>query len=72
MDIDINVRVFHVAFAPRLDGVVQADLIGIAAPDVQVAHAQTHMDHAAGDEVASLAMGLFIVPVVRGSTERRQ
>ena len=64
VDIDVHVRVFNMAFAPRLDGVVQADLVGFAALDVQVAHAEAYMYHATGDEVAGLAVRLFVVPVV--------
>jgi hypothetical protein len=63
-DIDFNVRVFNVAFAPGLDRLVQADLVGIAVLNVQVAYAQAHMYHAAGNELANLTVRFFVVPVV--------
>ncbi len=71
-DLNIHVRFFHAAFAARLDGIVQADLVGVTALDVQVADAEANVQHAAGHEVADFVVRLFVVPVVRSGTERHQ
>jgi hypothetical protein len=72
VDIDVHVRALYIAFAPRLDGVVQADVVGFATLDVQVAHAKAYVHHATGGEVANLAVRLFVAPVVRGGTKGHQ
>ena len=71
-DLNIHVRFFHAAFAARLDGVMQADLVGVAALDVQVSDAQAHVQHASGHEVADFIVRFFVVPVVRGGTKGYQ
>jgi hypothetical protein len=55
--VDVDVRVFHVAFAPRLDGVVEADLVGISAENVQVAHVEAQVHPASSGEFAHLVVG---------------
>src|SRR5258708_8149467 len=71
-DINIHVRFFHAAFAARLDGVVQADLVRLAALDVQVAHAEADVQHAASDKVPDFIVRFFVVPVVRSGTKGNQ
>ncbi len=63
MHVEVHRRLFDVALVPRLDGVAQADLVGIPALDVHVAHAQPHVHEPAGGELAGIAVRLFIVPI---------
>src|SRR5258708_22423274 len=71
-NLEVDLRILHMTLTARLDRVSQVDLVGLAAHDTQVAHAQPHMQHAASYEVSNVSMGFFIVPVVRRGTERNQ
>jgi len=50
---------------------MQADLVGIAALDVQVANAQAHMHKASSGKLARVAARLLIIPVF-GRSQRNQ
>ena len=71
-NLEIDVRVFHIPLVVRLDRVAQTDLIRIAVPDVQVADAEADMNHAAGNEIAGIGVGLLVVPVIGSGTDRNQ
>jgi len=64
VNLKFNAGFFDVSFAPRLDGIVQTDLVAISALDALVSHAQTHMQIAAGSEGAAIGVRLFVVPVM--------
>ena len=73
-NLEVQVRVFHVAFTPRLHRVMHPDLIGVAAQNAQVAHFQPCMHQASSNELAHLVVTLLIAPVfpvVRGGTQWR-
>jgi hypothetical protein len=71
-DLNVYMSLFQAAFTPRLDGVVQADFIGVTALDMHVAHSQAHVQHAASHEVTNLIVCFFVVPVVRSGTKGYQ
>ena len=48
----------------RLDCVMQADPVDVAAFDVHVAHAQSQVHRTASRKVAGIAARFFVIPVV--------
>src|SRR5215469_14771551 len=71
MYIEVDMRVLNTVLAPRLDRIFQLDLVGIAALDVNVAHAETHVQVTAGDEIAGIRVRLLVSPIVRAAQRNR-
>jgi hypothetical protein len=71
-DFEVHVRLFQLSFPPRLNCVMKADVVGIAARDAHIAHTQAHVKHATGLEIASLIVTLFVIPVIGSRTKRHQ
>src|SRR5580658_2408591 len=71
-NVEIDMRVFHVALVPRLDRVSQMNLAGITAANAQVANVQPNVHHPTRGECARVGMRLIIVPVRSGSEWHQQ
>src|SRR5215475_6073171 len=71
-NVEVSPRLFHMALTPRPDCVLQTDLRGITAPDVEIANAEPHVNVSAGHKLTGVAMRFFILPVARGAERNKQ
>jgi hypothetical protein len=64
VNVKVHMGLFDAPLAARLDGIAEADLVGISAPDVHVAYTQTQVYEASGTKIAGVAMRLLVLPIV--------
>ena len=64
---EIYAGIFNILFTARLDGIAEADLAAIAAPDLYVSYVRANVQQSAGNELASIRVGFFVFPVIRGA-----
>src|SRR5258708_34199360 len=67
-NLEIHLRIFHMALAARLDRVYQGDLVGLTAHDAQIAYAQAEMQHNPSGKVTNARLSFCVHPTARRGT----